>query len=249
MKLHELLAIESNLENQTNKVRQDLGSTFEKKQHLFQEKLVTYTPYDEGLKTEVESQLDLQTTVQKELEWIQQHLKKSLDASYRVAVTNTSAKAAIILEDGTEIANNVPATALLELEKRMSDILGLIKAVPTLDPTKGFQLDSQRGEGVYKARETIKKRTKKSPKVIVKYEATTEHPAQTELVYEDKPIGEIKEQEWSGLITPARKSELINRVEILSRAIRQARSRANDVEVPKDAQIGSALLSYIFEKL
>lgn len=245
-KLHELLAVESNLENQAAKCRTDLASTFEKKRHLFEEKLVTFTPAIEGAQPVKEAQSDIQTNVTKELKWLQGHLSKALDASYQVAEANTSARADVVLEDDkqTVLLTGVPATALLELEKRVAEIASLIAAVPTLDPAKGFSKDESRN--LYKAREVTKSRTRKEKKVFVKYEATKEHPAQTELLDQDVVIGSIQEQEWSGLITPAEKADLINRVEIVARAVRRARSRANDVEVNSKAKIGDKLLGYVF---
>lgn len=246
-KLHELLAVETNLENQANKVRTDLTNSFEKKRHLFEEKITTFIPLAEGQKTTVEAQSNIQSSITAELKWVGNHLSKALDASYQVAESNTQARASIILEDGTLIASDVPATALLELEKRIAEIASLVGAIPTLDPAKGFVPDSARGEGIFRAREITKTRTQKMKKVFVKYEATKEHPAQTELLDQDVPVGTLQEQEWSSLITPAQKSEIVNRVEILARAVRSARSRANDVEVDTSKKIGAKLLSYVFE--
>lgn len=247
-KLHELLAVESNLENQANKTRAELINTFEKKRHLFEEKIVSFTPTGENVQSTIESQLSIQTSVQKELDWVQGFLAKSLDASFQVADANTKARADIVLEDeaNTVLVKDVPATALLELEKRLTDILNLVNAVPTLDPAKGFELDAQRTDGVYKAREVIKNRTRKEKKVLIRYEATKEHPAQTELIEQDVVIGTIRESEWSGLITPAEKSEILSRVEMLTRAVRRARSRANEQEVDLNKKIGKTLLNYIF---
>lgn len=247
-KLHELLAVEGNLEQQANKVRTDLINTFEKKRHLFEEKRVVFQPSVEGEGPTVESQSDIQSSVTSELNWIQSHLAKALDASYQVAEANTEARADVEVDDGSGaiLLKQVPATALLELEKRAAEIHQLVAAVPTLDPAKGFSLDPQRGDGVYKAREIVKTRTKKTAKVIVKYEATKEHPAQTEMIAEDVPVGKIQEQEWSALITPGQKAELINRAEILVRSIRRARSRANETEVDQTKKIGAALLKFVF---
>lgn len=245
-KLHELLAVESALENQATKCRGDLVDTFAKKRHLFEEKRVTFIPSAEGAQAETETQSDIQTTVAAELKWIEGILVKSLDASFQVAVANTMAKADIRLEDGTLVMSGVPATALLELEKRIAEVKLLVEAIPTLDPAKGFSVDAARADGIYKAREVTKTRTRKSKKLYVKYEATKEHPAQTELVDEDQPVGKLQEQEWSGLITPAQKTELISRVEILAWGVRAARSRANDVDVDVNAKIGGALLKYVF---
>lgn len=44
-------------------------------------------------------------------------------------------------------------------------------------------------KGVYSTKEEVKFRSIKRPKVIVKYEATKEHPAQTELLYLDFQVG------------------------------------------------------------
>jgi hypothetical protein len=249
-KLHELLAVETNLENQANKCRTDLAETFAKKRHLFEEKRLLFTPLEEGKPAQVEAQSEMASTVAKELTWIQGHMIKALDASYQVADANTRARADIILDDdkGTILAKGIPATALLELEKRCVEVQQLIAAIPTLDPAKGFKPDKQRGEGIYVAREVVKTRTQKQPKVIVKYDATKEHPAQTELFSVDAPIGRIEEQEWSALITPGEKSELLDRIEMLTRAVRRARSRANDTEVDLTQKIGKALLNFVFGK-
>lgn len=245
-KLHELLAVEGTLENQANKVRTDLMGTFEKKRHLFEEKRIVFTPSVEGEQATVEAQSDIQSTVAKELAWIQGHMAKALDASYQVAEANTEARADVILDDDTVLLKGLPATALLELEKRVAEVHALVASIPTLDPAKGFTPDAQKGEGIFKAREVVKTRTKKTAKVIVKYEATKEHPAQTELVHEDVPVGKLQEQEWSALITPAQKAELIERAEALLRAVRRARSRANDTEVDTTKKIGAVLLKFVF---
>lgn len=250
MKLHELLAVETNLENQAAKCRTDLAATFEKKRHLFEEKRVTFKATAENSVPVTEAQSDIQSTVSKELDWLVPHLTKSLNASYQVAEANTIARADVVLEDdaGTVLLRGVPATALLELEKRMTELAGLVATIPTLDPAKGFKLDTARAEGVYVAREVEKTRTRKTKRVIVKYEATPQHPAQTELIDEDQAVGTIHEQEWSGLVTPARKAELINKVEMVGRAIRRARSRANEAEVDTSKKIASPLLGFIFNE-
>lgn len=251
MKLHELLAIEGNLETQANKVRTDLAGAFEKKRHLFEEKRVVFTPSGENTLAVIETQSDIQTTIRKELAAVQEFIARSLDASYQVAETNTKARANVVLEDdaGTILLNDVPATSLLELEKRLNEIGQLLHHVPTLDPAKGFKADAQRGDGIFVAREITKTRTRKAKKLYTKYEPRVELPslpAQTELIDEDVPVGSIQEQEWSGLLTPAEKSALLARLEVVSRAVRRARSRANDAEVDLTKKIAAPLLKYIF---
>lgn len=250
MKLHELLAVEGNLENQAAKVTAELKASFEKKRHLFEEKTVVFTPNGEGQNQVVEAQSNIQTTVLKELELLTPFLAKSFDASYRVSEANTVARADVVLDldnGAVTLLTGVPATTLLELEKRLNDITNLVNAIPTLDPAKGFNPDSQKGLGYYQARKINKTRTKKEKVVLVKYQATKEHPAQTELIDQDIPVGTVQEQEWSGLITPSEKSDLLSRVETLARAVRQARSRANEVEVDTSKKIANKLLNFIFQ--
>lgn len=250
-KLHEVLAVDGNLKSQAAKTRSDLMNTFEKKQHHFSENKVTFTPNEEGGKLSVESQLDLQTTVKKELKWLSDFMVKSLDVSYQVAETNTKARADVVMADGSILITSVPATSLLELEKRAKEMHDFVVSIPTLDPAKGFELDSSRSSDgdVYKARDVRKTRTKKISKPLVMAPATDKHAAQVQLVTEDVPVGEILTMEWSGLITTAEKGDMLARVEDFTRAVKAARSRANDTEVDKAPQkIGQKIASFIFGK-
>ena len=246
-KLHELLAVESNLKSQAAKATADLLNTFEKKRHHFSESLKTFKPKEEDAPSIIEEQLDLQTTVPKEIDWLTPFMVKALDASYQVAEANTGARADVVLEDGTMLLSNIPATALLELEKRAKETHDFIAAIPTLDPAKGFRESPERGPDTFKARDVVKTRTKKENKVVTLSPATDKHPAQVTVIPEDVPIGDIVVQEWSGLITTARKGELLERVEDLGRAVKQARSRANEIDVDTvKNKIGKKLLDYIF---
>ena len=80
-KLHEILAVEGPLKAQAEKTRGDLAATFEKKRHLFSEKIVTFMSSEEGVKDQVEEQSALQSTVRQELAWIAGIWSKALDAA------------------------------------------------------------------------------------------------------------------------------------------------------------------------
>lgn len=249
-KLHELLAVQGSLAGQASKVRGDLASTFEKKPHLFKAHKKCFTPIEEGALSTVEEQLDIQSTVAQEIEWVSKSLAKAVDVAFQVDLANTTAKASIETETGEKLADDIPATTLLQLEKRIAEWKDLIAVIPTLDPAKGFQLDRDHGAGHYKARDVTKRRTIKTKKLYVKYAATDKHPAQTELVDEDVLTGMILEQEWSGLITPALKAELLDRVETLLRAVSKARSKANDQVVDSEKhKLGKDLLDFVFKPL
>lgn len=244
-KLHELVAVRSGLRGQATKCLADLMGTFEKKQHHFTARVKTFTPFGEDAVIKVEEQLDLQTTVEKELRWIADHLVKAIDMSHSVNVGNTGARADIMLEDGTLLVKDVPAQTLLELEGELETLRAFCERIPTLDPAKGFHPDPQREKGVFVAREVEKTRTQKQNKVVVLYPHTDKHPAQTQIIPEDVPIGTIREQEWSSMMTVATKAQVMDRVEKLARAVKKARSRANETPV-ESTPIAEKLVSYVF---
>jgi len=247
-KLFELLVVEGQFKSQANTTRTELKSSFEKKRHLFEEKRKTFTSNEAGVEPTVEEQSDIQTSIKSELKWISEILSKAYDTSYQVAEGNTKARADVVLDDGTILLENVPATALLELEKRAGEIKDLVKSIPTLDPAKGFSIDPSKPEGTYRARDVVKARTKKSIEVITKAQATKEHPAQTEMINVDKVIGTILEQEWSSLITPAQKGLIIERAEELQRSCKSALHRANALELTLPLPTcGKKIFDYVFK--
>jgi hypothetical protein len=250
-KLHELLAVDSTLRGQAETTRSDLMVTFQKKGHHFTKKLVTYKPLAEGLPEKTEAQLDIQTTVADELAWIGDKVAKAVDVGYQIDLANTKAVADIVLEDGvTIVASAVPATALLQIEKRLGDVMDLIKSVPTLDPAKGFGRtpDPTQPPGIYRARDEVRVRTEKVVRPLVLYPATDKHPAQVQALSTDEPTGHLVTQEWSSLIHSADKGAMLDRVEELTRAVKKARSKANNTEVD-NTKIGAKLLGYIFGPL
>jgi hypothetical protein len=249
-KLHELIPVNNALEGQADKCAADLTELFTKKHHHFTEKLVTVTSKEEtGAPPTVEEQLALQTTVQKELTWMRQYWVKAIDSAHQINVGNTLAKADIALENGETLASKVPATTLLELDKMLTKVKNVLSAIPTLDPAKSFKPDPSREPGVSIAREVTRTRTAKKQKGIVLYDATPEHPAQTQLITEDIPVATVTTQEWSGMITPGAKADLLDRCEILMRAVKAARARANEVEIDLAAnRIASSLLDYVLGK-
>jgi hypothetical protein len=244
-KLHEVLGSQGQTFKQAEKVRTDLLNTFEKKRHLFGETLVRYTANAEGSEPVTESQSTLQSIVAQELEWITPILAKAMDSEATIDEGNTVARADVLLDNGATLLTQVPATQLLQLDKRLGELLQFVQGIPTLDPAKGFTLDKDRGKGIFQAREVRKTRTKKEQVALVAIQPTQYHPGQASIITKDVEVGTIVEQEWSALITPATKATMMERVEELRRAVKQARARANDVEV-KEIKIGRQVLDYVF---
>lgn len=245
MKLHELLGAQSAVFTQAEKCRTDLATTFDKKRHLFTEKLVKYTPDAEGAQEQTEDQSSLQSTVASELKWLTPILAKAIDSEATIDEGNMTARADVMLDNGETLLKGVPATQLMQLDKRLGELLQFVQTIPTLDPAKGFKPDAERGVGISKAQEERKRRTKKEQVPIVLLAPTPEHPGQAQLIQKDVEIGTIRTIEWSGLITPATKATMLERVEELRAAVKKARARANDIQV-NEIKIGGTLLEYVF---
>jgi hypothetical protein len=253
-KLHELLAVDGNLTNQANKTRGEVIASFDKKKHLFAERRVTFKPDNEEDKPITESQSDIQETVHNQVDFVSKITAKALDVSYQIDIANTLAKADVVTEDGSVLLTNIPATSLLQLEKRLKEMRDFAASVPTLDPAQGFQPDPDRSSSaaspIYKAREVNKTRTRKVQEPLILAPATDKHPAQVQLITVDKPVGTILEQEWSSLITPATKSSILDRCDILLRAVKKARAKANEQEVDVEKlKVGQKLMNYMFQPL
>jgi len=246
-KLHELLAVGGNVRAQALKCAADLKATFTGKHHLFTSRLSTLTYLDQTKAALTEEKVELTTTVPKELEWIGGFFKTMINVDGQINDANTKARADLKLDDGTVLAKDVPAIMLLELEKRLKLFQDVIAVAPTLDPAKGFAEDKATGKDIFKAREVTTESTVKEQVPLELAKATDKHPAQVQLVSKDIPIGTRLKQEWSSMITTARKAELLDRCETLIRVTKQARSRANDQAVDTENKIGAALIDFILK--
>lgn len=248
VKLHELLAVHSNHETQVEKTSGELRDTFTKKEQRFRETLVVIQWNEQGKPDTKEEQSALQSTVADELNWISGFFANAVDVEHQIDKANQIAVADVILDDEGEtvILRNMPATTLLSLEKRLNKFQELCATIPTLDPTKAFEIDTTfRKPGVYKSREVVAPKTAKFERPLVLAEATKEHPAQVQLRSYDEVVGHRHSVEWSGMITPAAKADIHARVDQLIRAVKKARARANAVEIDTSAKIGKVLFDFI----
>lgn len=218
----------------------------DKKSHHFTGRRKTFTPLGEGAETKTEETLDYQTTVDRELAWISDHLAASVDASLHLALANCGAKADIVTEDGVTLMTGVPASGLLEMEQTVNGLIQIVAKIPTLDPAKGFVEDLTQGTGVFKARTVEKVRTVKTSEPITLAPPTDKHAAQVVLQNVDKKVGDVREDEWATLWTVAHKAAVLTRLEALGRAVKRARMRANETLVDTTVKPGAEFIRYAF---
>ncbi len=169
-----------------------------------------------------------------------------IDIYLRKEEANQRAKADIVVGDEV-LAKDVPATVLLGLETKLAALRGVYDAIPTLMAGPTWEEDlTHRLPGVWKSvHPDMRVKTRKTLGPVVLVQATKEHPAQVEKISVDKPVGRITIQTLSGMTTSAAKSEMLGRLDRLISAVKQARQRANGVEVNKALKIGDVLMAYI----
>jgi len=156
---------------------------------------------------------------------------------------NTLAKADIRIGDMV-IATDVPVTYLLFLEKNLKDIHTFISKLPVLPADRRWEWDAN--AKVFKTDAVQTARTKKVEKPIVMYDATPEHPAQTQLITEDVIVGNWNTTHISTAIPVTQRDEMVAHVDQLIDAVKIAREEANSREV-ESRDIGSTIFGYIFD--
>lgn len=240
-KLHELIAVEGDLKSEATRVAGDVGSLFSSGQVRLVGQVRTYEPLDENGEKLPSEVSDLATTVKDELAQLHTAFGRWMDATVQKEVTNGATNADVEV-DGVKVLSGLNAPALLNLESKLATLRGVYAAIPTNDPTEKWNYDDQLGIYVSDPRET--RRTKKVPKALIGVEATKEHPAQVQYYTEDVPEGTWRVVKRSGMLSPTQKRVLLERIDILARAVKQARQRANDIEA-KNTQVAEKIFEFI----
>ncbi len=249
-KLYELLAVEPSLKGAVDKVLAETEPVFNSKNSAYMGFSKTYTPHKaEDLDLALPESKAVGYTVAQKFSYIGDHMIKLLDVLLQKEKGNQKAVADLIItvdEGGIEkdivLAQAVPATLLLNLESRFEVLRTLLDKAPTCDPNYQWVKDTN-GLG-YMTGEIKTLRTKKEPRVVTLSHATKEFPAQTHLLQEDLPVGTWIQVLKSGALLVHEKSALMSRLDMLIRALKKARMRANDIEIGKE-KMGRAIFDFL----
>lgn len=156
---------------------------------------------------------------------------------------NINAKADVKI-GGETLLKDVPVTFLMFLEKQLVEVRTLISKLPTLDPAETWALNEN--DKLWKTGKVEKARTQKSPRVILKRPETPEHPAQTELIYEDMTVGFWEETRLSAAYPQAEQKRLLDKVEALQVVVKKAREAANLAPAP-DQEVGAKIFDWLLK--
>src|SRR5258708_7249877 len=244
-KMHELLAAEANVVSVYNAMLEETFKVFEKPEH-FIKATATKKHLDESeANLDTTETKDITTTVEERLNYFfGRSFVNMVDLSLQKDTTNQAAKANVVV-NGVTLLRDIPATALLSWENKFDALRRMLLKVPTLQPGPVWVYDEH--EQLYRtAAPNVTFTTKKTMKPVVLHEATKEHPAQVDKVFEDVPVARVEKTVWSGMWTSKKKADALARLDTLLIAIKKARQRANRTEVVK-VQAGKILADFVLK--
>ncbi|MDP2339573.1 MAG: hypothetical protein Q8O67_01335 [Deltaproteobacteria bacterium] len=239
-KLNQILAVEKGTKSRVYSEVTTMNASAQKPA-LFNGFSKNWKPKDEDSEVFPPESLRVQQNAREMLQNLARHLTELFDVSASKDWANCLARADVVV-DGKVLLKQSPATYLLFLEKQLNDIQTFVGNLPILDPAEEWRFDE--ASNVYKSELTKTARTKKVQKPIVLYDATKEHPAQTQLITEDVVIGHWDTVKHSGALPPKRRQELLERVEKLIKAVKFAREEANAQEAEKK-DVAAAIFTYL----
>jgi len=241
-KLHQAIAIEKGVKTRVGRFVTEAYKNLQKAP-LFDGMTKTYEKRDEdGDDFPAERQL-VKFRVDETLQEVAENMTELLDIVATKDYANGSATADVVI-DGRVVLSAVPVTHLLFLEKQLVDFNTVIDNLPVLDPAYDWKKDA--ATGLHKSEPVTTTKTKKVARPIVLYEATEQHPAQTQLIQEDQSIGNWVTVKHSGALTADRKKVLQQKARTLLKAVKFAREDANDTEAPNKS-VGDAIFDYLLK--
>lgn len=241
MKLNQLLPVEKQVKGHA-KSEGDKLHKLAQKPELFIGMEKVFTPKDNDTEPRPPESQKVQQFAEEHLRQQIALFSATFNAEYDKDLANMSAKADIIV-DGNKLFENAPATFLLWMEKQLEDLRTMVSILPTLAVDKDWKRDPSNSD-LHRTEPQRTTSSKKVPKVLVKYDATDKHPAQTEVYQEDVVVGYWDTTHLSGSLPVDRKKLILLRIEKLLAAVKVAREEANSMKVTQ-TDVGKVLLDWV----
>lgn len=243
-KLNQVIAIEKGVKSRVQSEVTELYKVAQKPE-LFSGFVKSYTKKDDEGEDFPPEKKKVQFRVDDLLRKAQRSMTELMEVTARKDWTNCVARADVLVDQEVVIPG-APITYLLFLEKQLTDLRTMIGALPLLDEADTWTKDDNAALMRTDAIQTH--RTKKVQKPIVLYNATPEHPAQTQLITEDNVVGYWSAIKHSGAMSKPDKEALLTRVETLLKGVKVAREKANMQEEEIAPSVGDAIFGYLLAK-
>ena len=242
-KLNQVVAVVAGRKTATQKVLSELYKLIQKP-ILFDGLSRYYKPLDEEKGDRLPPEIKvIQENATNVLEKAKASLQELWDSVATQDESNCKAKADITV-DGKVLVKDVPVTTLMYLEKQLEDLATFLQSLPVLSADESWTFNEN--QGYYQSEPSSTVRTKKEPRVLVKYDATDKHPAQTEVIFEDMRIGEYTATKCSSALPRTQRDEFVRRVNKVKDAVKIARESANDCVVVERA-VAAGIFEFVFK--
>jgi len=243
--LAQLLAIEKGIRQHDNAVSSELYKSLQRGT-AFQGETRAYRPLTEDGIQQPDARTRITADAADCLAQFRAVRERMIDITLTKDLSNRDATADLTV-GGAVIATGVPAVTLLALEKTADDIVAFIQALPVLDATEKWIYDAN--AGCYRSEEPSRTlRTSKETVPLILWApddpSTSKHPAQTDKVVKDVPVGEWTITKFSSALPADRKRQLLARAVTFREAVKLAREEANRAQVT-DATAGKALFDWL----
>lgn len=244
--LHEIIAVENDRREAAKIAAVNLKSTFEKEK-LFKGLTKSYQIFDENkqhLKRPTERQI-VATTVQKELDYFIGKLAPFYNLSISKDATNATAKADIIL-NGEVFATDVPATALLTLEKELNKLVTVIQSIKVRDNSVNWIPAPEEGVGIFKNSDSTKRFLQETTMDYQAIDVGEKFKKEIKEVKLVKDVGSSEQVDFTSMLSTVEKADMLDRLNELCIAVKKARQVANRAEIVPVHSVGENLLNYVF---
>jgi len=240
-KLNQVIAIEKGVKSRVYGEITELHKIAQKPV-LFNGFAKTYVKKDDEGEDLPPERQRVQFAVREMLRRVSQTSSELMSVTARKDWTNCEAKGSVEV-DGNIIVKDAPVSFLLFLEKQLTDMRTFVDKLPILDEAERWTLDAN--SGLYTTEAISTHRTKKVQRPIVLYNATPEHPAQTQLITEDIIAGFWQTVKQSGAMPKPAQQALMERIEKLLNAVKVAREAANMHDEVAVDDVGAAVFGYL----
>lgn len=253
--LHVILAAEGDVTKRANDLVAELGEKFSKSPTYFHGEIKTLkmledSPGNQAIEAQARVFKPLTTSVKSATAWALKFWAQSENLQEAKAVGNSLAKADLIV-GGAVLATNLTVDQLLGLSHRLKALQRVLSTAPTLDLARSWTPTTDAGDvaGAYKSDAQITTKPEKTVGAVTLAPATDKHPAQVKEISIERILGKFESVRFSGELTSAQKANLLANLDALITATKEARQRANSVEIPPTQNVGDKVVDFLMASL
>lgn len=240
-KIHQVLAVEKGVKRRTHDEVSHLHHLVTRAPLLTGQSRVYEKAQDDGEDLPNED-MPVRVKAKDVLVQLQETMTRLFDVTLTKDAANQTAHADVVV-DGVSVLEDVPVSYLLFLEKQLTDLHTFIRKLPVLEAGIKWTWDEQ--QAAFRSEPVKTTRSKKVPRVLVRYEATEHHPAQTDVWQEDVIAGTWTTTRFSGALEQEHVDRLTKRVVALLDAVKKAREEANSTDAP-NMEAGAKVFEFLF---